>query len=158
GAIVDERAYAVLEPDARIRAITTGGLPAGSFWGEAARNTFLFKSFSLAMAATHVMRIATQGPIESKIWNGAAFSLFSLLAGALTMQAKNVVYGKDPESMDHGQFWAKALIQGGGLGVYGDLVNSAFIRTGRNPFVEFGGPVLTFGEDVARMTSKQMRK
>ena len=158
GAIVDERAFAVLEPDARIRAITTQGLPQGTLVGEIARNLFLFKSFSLSMVATHMMRIATQGPIESRIWNGVAFSLYSLLAGAIAIQAKNVVYGKDPENMGRGDFWAKAAIAGGGLGVYGDLVNSAFTRTGRNPAVEFAGPALQAGEDIARLTSSQLRK
>jgi hypothetical protein len=158
GAIVDERAFAVLEPDARVRAITTGGLPAGTFWGEAARNTFLFKSFSLSMAATHVMRMATQGPIESRIWNGAAFTVLSLIAGAIALQAKNVVYGKDVEKMNDAKFWAKAFVQGGGAGVYGDLVNSAFTREGRNPLVELAGPVVGLGEDVARLSSKQLRK
>jgi hypothetical protein len=158
GAIVDERAYAVLEPDARVRAISTQGLPAGSFMGEVSRNLFLFKSFSLSMATTHLMRVATQGPIESRLYQGAAFTVLSLVAGALTMQAKNVVFGKDPEAMNKIDFWAKAAIQGGGLGVYGDLVNSAFTRTGRHPLVELAGPVAQVGEDVSRLTSKQIRR
>lgn len=158
GAIVEERAFAVLEPDARIRAITTGGLPQGTFMGELSRNLFLFKSFSLSMAATHLMRIATQGPIEAKVWNGSAFLVMHLIAGAAAMQAKNVLYGKDPESMGTGSFWGKALLQGGGLGIYGDLINSSMSRSGRSPLADLAGPVAGVAEDAARLTSGQIRK
>lgn len=158
GGIIDERAFAVLEPDARIRAITTGGLQQGTWMGELSRSLFLFKSFSLTMAATHMMRIATTGPIESKIWNGAAFLGLHMIAGMAAIQAKNVVYGRDPESMTTGSFWAKTIAQGGGLGIYGDLINSSFTRSGRSPLADLGGPIVGMGEDVARLTGKQFRR
>jgi hypothetical protein len=47
--------------------------------------------------------------------------------------------------MSHPSFWTKGLIQGGGLGVYGDLVNLLFTSSGRNPFVEFAGAVAASG-------------
>lgn len=157
-AVIQERRYAMLEPDARIRGITTGGLPQGTFLGEVARNLFLFKSFSLTMAATHVMRIATQGPIESRIWNATVFAIYGSIAGALAMQAKNIIYGKDPQDMRKATFWAQAFLQGGGVGIYGDLINSAFSRSGRSPIADFGGPVVGVGEDLARLTSGQLRR
>jgi hypothetical protein len=158
GGIIDERAFAVLEPDARIRAITTGGLQQGTWMGEISRSLFLFKSFSLTMAATHMMRIATTGPIESKIWNGSAFLVLHMIAGMAAMQAKNVVYGKDPENMGTASFWAKAAMAGGGLGIYGDLINSSMTRSGRSPVADIAGPVGGVFEDALRLTSGQVRK
>jgi hypothetical protein len=158
GAIIEERAFAMLEPDARVRARTLGGLQAGTLMGEISRSLFLFKSFSMTMAATHVMRLATQGPIEKRIWNATAFALFSSIAGAAAMQAKNIVYGKDPENMGTASFWAKSFIQGGGLGIYGDLLNSSFSRSGRSPLADLSGPIGGMAEDVARLTSSQVRK
>lgn len=157
-AVIQERRYAMLEPDARVRGVTTGGLPQGTFLGEVARNLFLFKSFSLTMAATHMMRIATHGPIESRVWHAAVWALYSSIAGALAMQAKNIVFGKDPQSMASPTFWAQAFLQGGGVGIYGDLINSAFSRSGRSPIADFGGPVVGVGEDLARLSSGQLRK
>src|SRR5581483_1811891 len=119
---------------------------------------FLFKSFSLTMAATWLMRIATSGPLESRIWNATVFTLYFALAGALAMQAKNIIYGKDPESMAKPDFWARAFLQGNGLGIYGDLINSAFSRSGRSPVADFGGPVVGVAEDVTRLTSGQLRR
>lgn len=157
-AVLEERGFAVLEPDARIRAITTGGLAQGTFMGEVSRNLFLFKSFSLTMAATHLMRIATQGPIEARVWNGASFMLFHAMAGALALQAKSIVYGKDPEAMDNAKFWGRSLLSGGGLGVYGDLINASMSRTGRSPIADLAGPIGGMAEDVARLSSAQVRK
>jgi hypothetical protein len=41
--------------------------------------------------------------------------------GAIAVQTKQVMQGKDPIDMDRGRFWAKALAQGGGLSIAGDL-------------------------------------
>jgi hypothetical protein len=158
GAVIEERGFAMLEPDARIRAITTGGLPQGTFMGELSRSLFLFKSFSMTMAATHVMRLATQGPIEKRIWNATLFALLSSVAGAAAMQTKAVLYGKTPEDMNSASFWAKAFLQGGGVGIYGDLVNSSFSRSGRSPLADLAGPIGGMAEDAARLSSGQVRK
>jgi hypothetical protein len=154
--IIQERRYAILEPDARIRAITTGGLPQGTFMGELARNVFLFKSFSLTMAATHLMRIVDQPANLVKL--GIPFILMHLVAGTAAIQAKNLLSGKSTEDMTTAGFWVKALAQGGGLGVYGDMLNSAFARNDRGFLENLGGPVAGAFEDVRRLTSGQARK
>lgn len=158
GAVVEERAFAMLEPDARIRAVTTGAAKQGTLVGEINRSLFLFKSFAVTMAATHVMRIATQGPIHSRIWNGLAFTTFSTLAGAMSLQAKNVVYGKDPENMRTGTFWGKSFLQGGAFGIYGDLLNSSFSRSGRSPLADVAGPIGGMAEDAIKLSFAQSRK
>ncbi len=158
GAIVEERAFAVLEPDARIRAITTGGTTAGAFWGEMVRSATLFKSFSITMIATHLMRIATQGPIEARVWNGAAFVMFNMLAGAAAIQAKGFLAGKEPESMGSAAFWARAGLQSGSLGVYGDLINASSSRTGRSFVADLAGPAIGAAEYFARLSSQQLRR
>lgn len=158
GAVIEERAFAILEPDARIRAVMTGGTTAGTFWGEMVRSATLFKSFSVTMVATHLMRIATQGPIETKIWNGAAFVLFNLLAGAAAIQARAVLYGKTPEAMDSPGFWVRSGLQSGSLGVYGDLINASSSRTGRSFVSDLAGPAIGGAEDVARLSSVQLRR
>jgi hypothetical protein len=156
GAVVHERRYAMLEPDARIRAITTGGLPQGTFHGEMARSLFMFKSFSMTMLSTHIMRMATME--EGRAARAAWFAVFTTLAGAATLQTKNIIYGRDPESMGTASFWAKAGLTGGGLAIFGDLTQSAFSKTGRSPLADLAGPVVGLAEDVGRLTSGQIRK
>lgn len=158
GAIIEERGFAVLEPDARVQALTSGGLQRGTFWGEMVRSVYQFKSFSMTMATTHLMRIATQGPLESRAWRGVNFLLLHFAAGAAAIQAKQMLAGKDPRDMADAKFWGAALLQGGGLGIYGDLINAANSRTGHSPLADFGGPVLGLGEDALKLMSGNIRK
>lgn len=160
-AILQERRYAVLEPDSRTRALTTSGLPQGTFMGELARSVAMFKSFTITMAATHMMRIASQESFGEMAKLGLPFVLMHVAAGAAAIQAKNVLYGKDPANMkpmDNPTFWLQSLAQGGGLGVYGDMLNSAFTKSGRSPIAELGGPIGGIAEDVFKLTSGQARK
>jgi hypothetical protein len=89
---------------------------------------------------------------------GLPFVLMHMVAGAAAMQAKTILAGKDPQSMSEPKFWLQALAQGGGLGIYGDLLNSAYTRTGRSPIADFAGPIPGFIEDVSRLTFAQSRK
>jgi phage terminase Nu1 subunit (DNA packaging protein) len=156
--VIQERRYAVLEPDSRSRAITTGGQPQGTFLGELNRNIAMFKSFSVTMAATHMMRIMSQDTWGQMAKLGLPFVLFHFMAGAAAIQAKNLFYGKDPQAMDTPKFWLQSLMQGGGLGVYGDVLNSAFTRNGRSPLAEVAGPVGGIFEDALKLSSSQARK
>ena len=104
--IIQERRFAVLEPDARVRAITTGGLPQGTFMGELSRNLFLFKSFSLTMASTHLMRIVSQDTAAGMAKLALPFVVMHMIAGAAAMQAKNILYGKDVQNMGESQILA----------------------------------------------------
>lgn len=156
--VIQERRYAVIEPDARIRAITTGGLPQGTFMGEVARSLFLFKSFSMTMTATHVMRIASQNTTADMLKLGLPYAIMGSLAGAVAMQTKNLLSGKDPQPMDDAKFWAQSFMQGAGVGIYGDMLNSAFSRTGRSPLADISGPVGGVIEDAARLTFGEVRK
>jgi len=157
-AIIQERRYAVLEPDSRIRAISTGGVPQGTWVGEVARSLALFKSFSMTMTATHVARILSQDTTADMIKLGLPFVIFGMLAGAGAMQAKNILVGKDPQPMWDPKFWAQAAIQGVGLGIYGDLVNSAFTKSGNNIATELAGPIPQAIEDLRRLSFSQARK
>lgn len=156
--IIQERRFAVLEPDSRSRALTTGGQAQGTFLGELNRNIAMFKSFSITMAATHLMRIFTQETWGEMAKLGIPFVLLHFLVGAAAIQAKNVVYGKDPQAMDQPKFWVQAFAQGGGLGVYGDMLNSAFTKGGRSPVAEAGGPIAGVIEDAFKLSSSQVRK
>lgn len=150
--IVSERAYAVLEPDARVRNVTTAGAPTGSFAGEMARNLFLFKSFSLTMVATHMMKLATEdASIGSKLLNGLWFLGLHVAAGALAIQARQALTGKDPIDMNQPKFWWQSAMQGGGLGYYGDLVNVAAQGTNRSFASELAGPVVGLADDSIQL-------
>ena len=129
-AILDERRFAVLEPDARIRGAMTGGLQRGTWTGEAVRMGTQFKSFPMTFMMTHGLRWA----LQDGLWNkaGMVTKTFALLtlAGAAASQMQNLLAGRYPQDMKTPEFWGQAMIRGGGLGMYGDLVYSTTTKGG----------------------------
>ena len=124
GAIFDERQFAVIEPDARIKAWSQGGGKRGTIGGEGSRSIFQFKSFPMTMLTTHVARAMITGPLHERPFRVAGLAAYTMIAGAVALQASNLLSGRDPENMTDGQFWMRSMMRGGGLGLYGDLVYS----------------------------------
>jgi hypothetical protein len=129
GFIHDESEYAIVNPDMTTRAVVTmGGQQAGTWGGEIARTVMQFKSFPIAMFTRHWARMlegdhdAKGAPLVASR-TGYGFALMATLTGlgAVATQEKQILQGKDPIDMRKGRFWAKALAQGGGFGIAGDL-------------------------------------
>ncbi len=136
----DEAQFAVVNPDLATRAIVTaGGMPAGTVRGEAMRAAAQFKSFPIAMITRHWRRIfetpqgmegapagfgaeSAGGAVANRLAVLAAMNVSLMLLGAVVLQNKSLVQGKDPFDMTEGKFWARAMSQGGGLGYVGDLL------------------------------------
>lgn len=129
GFIHDESEFAVVNPDMRTRAITTmGGLQAGTWSGEIARTAMQFKSFPIAMMTRHWGRLleGDHGADGAPMLANRTVYGFALMAtltglGAIAVQEKQMLAGKDPIDMTKPRFWAKAIAQGGAWSVAGDL-------------------------------------
>lgn len=128
GMVKDESEYAVINPDMTTKAIQTwGGLQSGTVSGELARSVMQFKSFPVAMLSRHWRRMMDAPQVEgaplmgNRLAYGAGMALTLTLLGAVAFQAKQVVSGKDPVAMDSTKFWMRAGLQGGAMGILGDL-------------------------------------
>lgn len=138
--VSDESQFAVVNPDMATRAIVTGGgMPAGTFRGEAARTFMQFKSFPLAMLSRHWGRVfdtpqglegapagfgaeSAAGGTVNRIAVLAALNVSLMMLGAASLQVKGLLTGKDPYDMTEAKFWIRAHTQGGGMGYLGDLL------------------------------------
>ncbi|PYE25097.1 hypothetical protein C8J32_10450 [Rhizobium sp. PP-CC-3A-592] len=129
-AILDERRFAILEPDARVRGAMTAGLQRGTFMGEIVRSATQFKSFPMTFMMTHIMRTAVQDGAWGKTAAGLKLVTLMTVAGAVTSQMQSIVAGRDPQDMATQEFWTQAFIRGGGGGMLGDLVYSSTTRGG----------------------------
>ncbi|MCX7146215.1 MAG: hypothetical protein NT042_08450, partial [Sulfuritalea sp.] len=134
GAIADESEFASLGQDLETRAITTMGLQKGTLGGELVRSSMLFKGFSIAMISRHFGRVADQwrnGEHASAVAYSAGLITSMTILGAISLQLKDILNGKDPRNMDPtegqhgGKFWIAAAAQGGGMGIAGDLLYQA---------------------------------
>lgn len=141
----DEAQFAVVNPDQATRAlVTAGGMQRGTIQGEAARAFYQFKSFPAAMISRHWRRMAETpqglegaplgfgaetagGARFNRVAGFAAMTVSMTLLGALVLQTKALLQGKDPMDMTPddahgGKFWAKALAQGGSLSFVADAL------------------------------------
>jgi hypothetical protein len=159
-AIIDERQFAVVEATARTRGMMTAGLKRGTFGGEIARSAGMFKSFAMSIILTHGMRSVTSP--ASLAGAGANLALRTILpmtiAGAVALQAKNILAGKDPRDMSDPMFWFDAGVTGGGSGVYGDLLK-AYVAPGFEHKLSelIGGPVVEAIDTAQGITIDELK-
>ena len=155
GFITDEADYAVVTPDLTTRASLGGGLPKGELGGEIMRHLTLFKSFPLAIANRHIRRAASLNGETGGIGYGISLMAGLIGFGALSVQLKSILNGQDPVYMNSAKFWGKAAAQGGGLGIYGDLLYTGLggvNRSGNDNYSSLAGPVFGTGIDLAKVT------
>lgn len=153
GAILEEQDTAIIEPGAKERSITGGGLQRGTWRGELTRSFFLFKSFPMAMIYRHWARgmaLPTRGGRGAYI---AALIATTTLFGALSLEVNEILSGRDPKNLNPGEKggWKnliQAMLKGGSLGIYGDFLFSDTTQYGNSPLASATGPVLSSAEDL----------
>jgi|694.fasta_scaffold01422_34 hypothetical protein len=149
--ILTETDYAIIMPDARTRAMMAGMPKAGTWLGEIMRSSLLFKGFPLAVLSLHGRRMLEQGGIHNKAKYGLTLLGMMTVGGAISVQLKQVAAGKDPQPMEDPRFAGRALIQSGGLGLFGDLIYNSENSFGGGVAKTLLGPVLgqTLGNALA---------
>ena len=128
GLLLDRSIYAVIEPDARVKGIMTQGLLAGTGMGEAIRFMGQFKAFPMSVMNKVLGReiaFLKKGPnqdIGRGIRGLSAIIITSGFMGYLSMTAKDLLKGREPRDPSKFKTVMAAFLQGGGLGIYGDVL------------------------------------
>lgn len=150
GMLLDRTTYAVIEPDAKVKGIMTQGLMAGTTMGEAIRFIGQFKAFPMSIIYKTLSREASfwRAGNKARAISGVA-SLFvtSALLGYLSMTAKDLLKGRSARDPLKGKTVLAAILQGGGLGLYGDVLFQE-TRTGGEIAASMLGPVPLSAFDV----------
>lgn len=142
GVITDESQFGSLAPDLTARTIMSGGLQRGTGAGELWRWGMVFKGFPITMMTRHWSRMfnGEMTPASRTAYAGAMLVGLPLF-GALAIQMKELVAGRDPRDMtgDEGndparavKFWTAAFSQGGGAGFLGDMLLTGAGRGGQS--------------------------
>ncbi|MEM9726800.1 MAG: hypothetical protein AAF909_15260 [Pseudomonadota bacterium] len=151
-AIMEEQLErAVPTRNIRLTAALGGALRPGTVMGELARSGLSYKSFPIAIMMNqyeHVMSLPTP---MAKARYMASFVAGTTLLGALAIQLKEIAKGNDPRPMDDYKFIGGALLQGGGLGIFGDFLVAETARTGGGLAEVIVGPVGGLVGDGLRM-------
>jgi len=147
GAINTEAEFAIVTPGWRERAQFYGDLQRGTVKGEIARSVLQFKSFPWTQFQRMIDAVANKDTAVGKAAMTAALISGTTLAGAMIIQVREMLSGKDPRDMltpDKAmKFWPSAFLQGGALGIYGDFLYSVnSTRYGSGPLEVLAGPTI----------------
>lgn len=146
GAVNTESDFAIVTPGWRERAQFYAGAQRGTFKGEIWRSFLQFKSFPWATFQRSLDLVANADTAVGKSAMVSYLLASTTLAGAMIMQVRDVLSGKDPRNMagdDWYKFWGAAFMQGGALGIYGDFLNGINqTRMGSGPIETFAGPTI----------------
>jgi len=148
-----EMDYAVIEHDPLARTILVGDTRPGTIKGEAWRAVALYKSFPLSFITLHGARAVARGWDGSRLSHAALTFILMSLFGVVSMQTKEIGAGRDPLSLDptnqHGiQAWGRAIMQGGGLGTFGDMLFVDKTKYGNSWIATAAGPQFAAAESV----------
>lgn len=146
-----ETEFAVPSSALMARAITHGVDKPGSPRAIIARSAAMYRTFGSVLLLSHGRRMMSLHNSPAKMAKYAAgLVIGSTVAGAITLQAKEIAAGRNPRRMvdENGfpdwRFVLASMIQGGGLGILGDFVYSGVqgaSRTGQGLATLVGGPI-----------------
>lgn len=146
----DSADTAIPTPGARERAIMNQGLPRGTVAGEAIRMIMQLKGFPI----TYI----TKG-MSRQIQTGGMLGLSKMIVGTtvmgyLALYVKDVLKGKTPPDPTSKDTLVRSIVQGGGMGIYGDFIFGQFNRYGQRPLEAFAGPSLGTASDLLVLFAK----
>ena len=151
GILLDRSIYAVIEPDARVKGFMTQGKLAGTGFGEAIRFFGQFKAFPISIVQKVLGREMDyfkgrkQGDLGRGIRGMGALMVTSAMLGYMSMTLKDLLKGRSPRDITKPKTIMAALLQGGGLGIYGDVLFNEV----RDKFALLGGLVGPIGVTTA---------
>jgi hypothetical protein len=155
--VLSETDYAVPTPDARVRAITSGGMGRATIGGQAWRAAMMLKSFPITVMSTHMYRMAFQSTMADKLSYTATLAMATTVMGGVALQAKEVGKGREPRNIDE-SFLIDAFAQGGMTGMLGDYTLSDLTRYGSSPTQTLIGPVGQLIDDTYDLTVGNVRE
>lgn len=108
-------------PNLRVRAFLGEDIDANRVMGQFVKSISMLASFPATIFFNHLGRIM-QLEGQDKIKQFAKFFTYLTAGGAFVTQAKAIAQGKDPHDMTSTEFWGRAVINGGSLGILGDMI------------------------------------
>lgn len=151
--ITTEMDHAVINENPLARAIMIGQSRPGTVGGEFRRGVGMYRTFTTTFMVQQFGRAFARGWDGSRLGHAALTFIAMTGLGALSMQAKEILNGRDPLSLDpterHGLLgWGKAVMQGGGLGPFGDILAVDQTRHGNTWAAFIAGPQFSSLESV----------
>lgn len=153
------RALATNEPDIRTKAVTTQGLESGSPTRALLDMVFMYRSFPITMMNNYLRPMMTRAVINNDSRLGATLFATTLM-GYMILNLKDAINGvENKEGLGGISYLRKfdmttakqSMLQGGGLGIFGDFLAHDYSRYGESLEKTAAGPMFGFMNDLMRM-------
>ena len=147
-----ETEFAVPSLSAKGRVTLLQNAKPGTLMGELALSAAMFKQFPITLMFTHVARGMNQKGL-GRIGYMANLAVSSAIFGGLTMELREITKGRNPTPLQYvqenpGEYFLRGLVNGGGLGIFGDFFLSDTNRYGKSLADTIPGPAVGFMSDL----------
>lgn len=148
---------AVSEARVRERSALTMGTKPGTPLGEAVRLFTQFLAFPLSFGGRHLGPAMAGAGGKAPAFLMSHLILSTTILGLVSMQAKQLVKGRemrpllDEQGRPRLDVFMAAMMQGGGLGIYGDFLFGEYNRFGGSPLATLGGPAVGEAEKLLKL-------
>lgn len=149
--ITDEVNLMVPKSSEEARVMLTGIERPDTLAGALLYSFAMFKNFPLTLLNIHGRTAMSQTTRGGRLAYLAGTAATLTLAGALGTQMREIVKGRDPLPMNTPSFFGKAMLAGGGLGIWGDFLFSHINEYGRSPASAFAGPLAGWLGDTTQL-------
>lgn len=150
---LQETELAVPTSSLRVRAAIDANFKRGSIPGELGRSLLQFRGFPIQLFWMHGRRALEEGGWGAFKYAASLF-VASTVIGALSYQLSQIAAGKDAANMDpheNPDFYAQAMFKGGGMGIFGDLLQHVNTKDWRDFLTQNAGPVFSAIQDVGNV-------
>lgn len=154
--ILSETEFAVPSGSHRARVALLDENRPGTLVGEVLRSFAQFKSFGTVFMLLHggrVHNMIASGQHAAGAAYAGSLLLSTTIFGAAAYQMKQIAAGRDPLDVTEPAFWGAAMLQGGGLGIYGDFLFSNVNRYGNGFASTLAGPTIDRFNDFWNLTA-----
>jgi hypothetical protein len=136
------------------QALTQGGTASGTIPGEVTRSVAFLKSFPLTIVTRYIVRpLQLRANSKERAEQLALLVIGGTLAGAVAEQMRGILTtGIGAQDMTDPEFWGKAALRGGGMGIVGDFIFSDVNTFGGGLSEILTGPVFQFLNDTRNLT------
>lgn len=154
--IIDQTREGMTEPTAGSRTLASWGTKAGTMNGEMVRMLMQFKTYTATFMQRSLGREFTRDGVDV---GGVAQMMAGLVAlGYVSMTLKELAKGRNPRIPQDTQGWVNlasaAMVQGSGLGLYGDFLFGENDRFGGGFVSSLMGPTAGNVEQLAKVVSE----
>ena len=154
--VMDQTRDAMTEPTLFSRNVQTwGATQSGTPAGTAARLIMQFKTYPITFM-NRVYEREIRRPGGADVPGIVQMIALTTALGYVAMELKNMSRGREPRTAnadgfgDYAKLVSAALVQGGGLGLYGDFLFGDSSRMGAGPVMSLFGPTAGTLDDLAK--------